>query len=160
MVRAERPSPARVRGDSGAAAVEFALVLPLLFVLLFGIIEFGFGLFQMQAAQATVREAARTVAVGIDSCTSFDTIVGNAARNNGLGVDLDDPGTNARLTFEAPPDAPPGSPTGPERGDTAVVSLTYQPTLDFPLIPFPDTITREAGVIVEDVGTLDRRSCG
>jgi hypothetical protein len=159
MVRAERPSPARVRGDSGAAAVEFALVLPLLFVLLFGIIEFGFGLFQMQAAQAAVREAARTVAVGIDSCAQFDTIVGNAARNNGLGVDLTAAGNSAVLEFVTAPDAPPGSPTDPVRGDTAVVRLTYQPSLDFPLIPFPDTITREAGVIVEDPGTLNGRSC-
>ena len=59
-------------GETGAAAVEFALVLPLLFVLLFGIIEFGFGLFQLQAAQATVREAARGVALGVDDCAEVD----------------------------------------------------------------------------------------
>jgi hypothetical protein len=139
--------------------VEFALVLPLLFILLFGIVEFGFGLFQMQAAQATVREAARTVAVGIGSCSEFDTIIANAARNNGLGIPDADLQSGASLEFDTAAGAPPGSPTSPQRGDTAIVRLTYTPTLDFPLIPFPSSITREAGVIVEDVGTLNSRAC-
>jgi hypothetical protein len=149
----------RSRRDRGAAAVEFALVLPLLFVLLFGIIEFGFGLFQMQAAQATVREAARSVALGIDGCPEFETIVANAARNNGLGLTGPALTDGSRLEFQAPADAPPGSPVSPQRGDTAVVRLDYEPTLDFPLIPFPGSITREAGLIVEDIGTLNGRSC-
>ena len=74
-------------GETGAAAVEFALVLPLLFVLLFGIIEFGFGLFQLQAAQASVREAARGVALGVENCGEVEDLVERAAQNSGLGID-------------------------------------------------------------------------
>lgn len=44
-----------VRRDKGAAAVEMALVLPLLLLLVFGIIDFG----RMLNAQITVTEAAR-----------------------------------------------------------------------------------------------------
>ena len=148
---------ARQRGapDRGAAAVEFALVLPLLFVILFGVIEYGFNLFQMQAAQATVREAARRVALGIDDCADVDEIVGEAAGNNGFGVDLDDVTTT--LDIQSPGVDP--EPTVPRRLDTAVMTLTYTPSLDFPLIPFPEEITREAGVVIEDVGTLGDRSC-
>lgn len=43
------------RGDQGSAAVEFALVLPVLLLLLFGIIDFG----RMLSAKITLTEAAR-----------------------------------------------------------------------------------------------------
>ena len=57
------------RQDDGAAAVEFALVSILLFLLLFGIIEFGIGFFTQQGAAAAAREAARRAAVGkVTSC--------------------------------------------------------------------------------------------
>jgi len=47
----------RVRGgDRGAAAVEFALLLPLLLLLVFGIIDFGRAI----NAQITLTQAART----------------------------------------------------------------------------------------------------
>ncbi|MFF5175551.1 TadE/TadG family type IV pilus assembly protein [Micromonospora sp. NPDC000089] len=53
-------------GDRGAAAVEMALVLPLLLLLLFGIIDFG----RMLNAQLTLTEAAhdgaRAASVGAD----------------------------------------------------------------------------------------------
>jgi Flp pilus assembly protein TadG len=52
------------RQDDGAAAVEFALVSILLFLLLFGIIEFGIGFFTQQGAAAAAREAARRAIVG------------------------------------------------------------------------------------------------
>jgi Flp pilus assembly protein TadG len=45
----------RLRSESGAAAVEFALVVPLLLLLLFGIIEFG----RLYNAQIEVSGAAR-----------------------------------------------------------------------------------------------------
>lgn len=58
------------RDDDGAAAVEFALIAPLIFILLFGIIVFGMGFYTQQGAAAAAREAARRAAVGaITSCT-------------------------------------------------------------------------------------------
>jgi uncharacterized membrane protein len=154
MVRRRRPEAP----DRGAAAVEFALVLPLLFVILFGVVEYGYNLFQMQSAQATVREAARAVALGIDDCTEVDAIVIRAARNNGLGLPELALTNGSSLRIESPPGTDP-APLTPRRGDTAVLKLTYEPTLDFPLIPFPDPIVREAGVVVEDIGLLTERSC-
>lgn len=49
--------------DRGAAAVEFALVLPLLLTLLFGIIEFSWAYSQQLDVRHGAREAARLVAV-------------------------------------------------------------------------------------------------
>jgi Flp pilus assembly protein TadG len=53
----------RARSERGAAAVEFAIVVPLLFLLIFGIIDFGFGFHAWDAAENAAREGARVAAV-------------------------------------------------------------------------------------------------
>jgi Flp pilus assembly protein TadG len=55
------------RREEGAAAVEFALLLPLLVLLLFGIIEFGFAFSTRIQATNAAREAARLAVVGVDN---------------------------------------------------------------------------------------------
>jgi Flp pilus assembly protein TadG len=52
-----------VRGEEGAAAVEAAIVLPLILLVLFGIIDFGRALQQQALLTAAVREGARTAAL-------------------------------------------------------------------------------------------------
>ena len=47
------------RAHGGIAAVEFAIVLPLLVLMLFGTIEIGRILFDYQAASKSVRDATR-----------------------------------------------------------------------------------------------------
>lgn len=47
------------RSERGAAAVEFALVLPILVMLMFGIIQFGTAFNQKQGLHAAAREGAR-----------------------------------------------------------------------------------------------------
>ncbi len=54
----------RARGERGASMVEFALILPLLILFVFGIIEFGATFNNYQALRQGVREAARQGAVG------------------------------------------------------------------------------------------------
>jgi Flp pilus assembly protein TadG len=51
------------RGESGAAAVEFALVSVVLLMLVFGIIEFGRTYGQYQVLTGAAREGARVAAV-------------------------------------------------------------------------------------------------
>ena len=47
----------KLRSEEGAAAVEFAIIVSLLFVILFGIMEFGLAFFELQ----NLRSAARRV---------------------------------------------------------------------------------------------------
>ena len=54
------------RGEDGAAAVEFALLLPLLVLLLFGFIQFGLAFNTRIQATNAAREAARQAVVGVD----------------------------------------------------------------------------------------------
>ena len=48
-----------LKNQNGATAVEFAVILPLLLLLIFGIIEFGLLLFNRHVITNSVREAAR-----------------------------------------------------------------------------------------------------
>ena len=65
---------ARSRQQDGAAAVEFALLLPLLILLLFGFIQFGTAFNARIQATNAAREAARLAVVGIDD---FDNVGGD-----------------------------------------------------------------------------------
>ena len=49
----------RLRSESGASAVEFALLLPVLMMVLFGIIEFGMALYRQAILTNASREGAR-----------------------------------------------------------------------------------------------------
>ncbi|HSQ91646.1 MAG TPA: TadE/TadG family type IV pilus assembly protein [Nitrospiraceae bacterium] len=48
-----------LRSESGASAVEFALLLPVLMMILFGIIEFGMALYRQAILTNASREGAR-----------------------------------------------------------------------------------------------------
>ena len=68
------------RGSSqrGAVAVEFAIILPLLLLLVGGVIEFGIVFSQLQVYQGGAREAARCASVqggGFSNCDVYDTLV-------------------------------------------------------------------------------------
>jgi Flp pilus assembly protein TadG len=53
----------RARGEEGAAAVEFALIVGVLAMLIFGMLQFGLAFFQLQNLRAATREGARVGAV-------------------------------------------------------------------------------------------------
>ncbi|MGK2903006.1 MAG: TadE/TadG family type IV pilus assembly protein [Mycobacterium sp.] len=61
--RARASGHRRGRGDKGAALVEFGIIMPILFLLLFGIIEFGWTFYQLNDVRQSARETARLVAV-------------------------------------------------------------------------------------------------
>jgi Flp pilus assembly protein TadG len=64
----------RWRDERGAAAVEFALISTILFVVLFAIIEFGIALNQYQIFVQAAREGARQAAVGADNASVLAAI--------------------------------------------------------------------------------------
>ena len=64
----------RVRKARGAAVVEFAVVLPLLLTILFGIIEYGWVFMVRQTLQTAAREGAR-VAVLQTSVDPYTNVV-------------------------------------------------------------------------------------
>jgi Flp pilus assembly protein TadG len=59
-----RSTRTNFRSESGQAAVEFALVLPLLLIVLLGVVDFGFAFTYWNDTQHMANSAARFAAVG------------------------------------------------------------------------------------------------
>lgn len=97
----------KLRSERGAAAVEFALVLPILIVLVFGIVEFARA-FQVQATlAAAARESVRILALQDDSA-------GAVAAAQAASTSLNPGLTSANV-----------APTACGSGDTARIDITY-----------------------------------
>lgn len=64
---------ARGGREHGAAAVEFALVAPLLLALMYGIVSFGLVFYQQITVTQLARQAARTAAICAGSPGATDT---------------------------------------------------------------------------------------
>ena len=77
----------RFGSESGAAAVEFALIMPIRFILIFGIIDMGRLLFTANALTSAVREGARFAAV--QTVEDHDAVEGHVLRILGAGGMVD-----------------------------------------------------------------------
>ena len=122
----------RVRGEDGAAAVEFAIVATLFFMLVFGIIDFGFAFHSWNNTANAAREGARKAAVDpseadikartIASASTLDlsklTVQVLCSRNNGAFI------------------ACPVDPTAWLEGDIVRVIVNYQYNLITPIGSF------------------------
>ena len=109
------------RGGRGQSLVEFALVLPVLTLLIFGIIDFGMGLRSYISLTNATREGARFAAVGnmagaypTDCNGSTNTTVVGRVCVAMEGLDLDDVETVA-VSY----------PDGPAPGNQGGVSAQY-----------------------------------
>lgn len=100
--------------EDGAAAVEFALLLPILVALLFGTVEFARAYNALATLNHAAREGARTLAVTKDQGAAE-----SAARDAATSLD------KSKLTISAPA----CSPTQP-----AKVTASYPLKLHIPLV--------------------------
>jgi len=82
--------------DRGSAAVEFAMVLPLLLLLVFGIIDFG----RMLNAKITLNEAAREGARSAALQSESAGIARAATLTADIGTTVGNTGTADLLTFD------------------------------------------------------------
>jgi len=99
------------RADRGQTLVEFALILPILLLMLIGIFDFGRAVFIYNAISNGAREGAR---YGIIHPTDVAEIEARAVAQTAL-IDLGDP--NLTITVETP--------DGTGRGDPLTVTMQY-----------------------------------
>lgn len=127
------------RAAGGAVALEYALVVPVLFALMFGILQYGYHYWALSTAAASAREAAREMAVGTSwTCASQEAV----AKATGPAVG----GTpTATISY----DNAAGSPVV---GGLVSVTVSFH-SLDLGLVPVPDGghVTETARARVENV---------
>jgi Flp pilus assembly protein TadG len=111
--------------DRGSAAVEFALLLPVLMLIIFGIIDFGRYMNARIVLSQAAYEGARAAAV-TDSTDAATAAVNRIA--GGLGGTLDTP----QVSVCSEPPAP---------NETATVTLTFHLKFAFPAFGDGATIT-------------------
>ncbi|MDO9536168.1 MAG: TadE/TadG family type IV pilus assembly protein, partial [Bacillota bacterium] len=125
------------KNEKGQALVEFALVVMMLFLILFGIVEFG----RIFSASLTITHAAREGArVGIVSSNSTrEEEIISAIQNRASVLNLNDD----NHTIAILPD--PGTAS---RGDQLTITITYDVDLIVPIIsqilPNPFTLNSTA----------------
>ena len=127
------------RGQDGAAAVEFALLLPLLVLLLFGFIQFGLAFNTRIQATNAAREAARQAVVGIDNWNDVGGVPFWQVVKDRAGVRSI---SNCRFT------------TDDVVGGTLTVSFDYPLDLVIPFLPSPPSWrsgTAEASMRIEQL---------
>jgi Flp pilus assembly protein TadG len=141
------------RGESGAAAVEFALVLVPFLMLVFGIIQYGLYFYGAQSGSHAANSAVRQLSVG--NCQASGTLqtyldnqlgdgLGNAVLTpSPYGVTYVDAGGS---TVNAP------LPAGAVGGTVTLKFKFSTPNLHFPLLPFlsDSAVTREVQARIED----------
>lgn len=136
------------RDEEGAAAVEFAFLLPLLVLLLFGFIQFGIALNTRIQATNAAREAARTAVVGIDDWDDVGGLEFWEGVRQRAGVSEI---TNCTLTT-----------TGDVIGGTLTVTFDYPLDLAIPFLPASaswDSGTARASMRIEQLSTGGPGGC-
>lgn len=102
MLRTAR-NGVRSDADQGAALIEFALILPILLVIMLGIVEFGFALSQQLDVRHGAREASRMIATDdytlVEACDRMDLAQGAIITLGGAAGDV---GQEASVTVSAP----------------------------------------------------------
>lgn len=117
--------------ERGASMVEFALVVPVLFALLFAIIQFGIAFNRVQALHAAAREGARSASISTTDLADIDARV--IAALDGVSFD-------AAPTISVTPSN--NEPCDGRQGESVRVELSAPYTIDIPLL-FSTTITLE-----------------
>lgn len=123
---------ASCKDQSGAAVLEFALVLPMVLMGILGVIQYGYHFWSLETAAASAREAARRLIVGTDwTCTQAQAVQG--ASGPALGGVA--PVVTRRYHTESGV-----TEAGPVVGDLVTVTVTFQ-SLDMqvPFLPIPNS---------------------
>ena len=121
----------RIRGERGASAVEFALVLPILMVVVLGIANLGFVFAQQISLNNSARQGARYAVVDGRTCTQIiDETRLNAATIGMTGSDVPSPSIVPACSGSSKPCA------GTASGTNVTVTMSRTAAWVVPFFPF------------------------
>lgn len=134
------------RAERGASLVEFALVLPLLSMFLFGIVQFGLAYDKQQSINSAAREGARTGAIPDTTRNEID----QAVQDSFLGADdswADNNGSVSIVVVDsANVDVGAGDPPCEgQEGNTIIVTASVDHVLTIPFVGAPTLTLKGEG---------------
>ena len=118
----------RILSERGAELIEFALVLPLLMLVILGIVDFGFVFQRLEVVTNAAREGARIAVLPGYSTTDAQWRAWNYIGDSGLtrtGTDPTLSGTNPVITVTDTTLSIPGGTTFPARSVQVVYTSGY-----------------------------------
>ncbi len=108
-----------LKNQTGTAAIETAVILMVLLILLFGMIEFGLLFFNRHMLTNAAREGARAgIVIGLDRGSEVHISTGTYVANDFCADHLVSFGNGGALTLS-------GSSSGNNPGDNLTITLTY-----------------------------------
>jgi Flp pilus assembly protein TadG len=134
----------RTADERGTTALEFGLVAPVILLMVFGILQYGYLFWSLETASATAREAARRLAVGTDwDCTREEVEAAAAIPAVGDSVQVPAP------TYATDD----GTPLGSAAVGALVTVVVRFDSLDLhlPFLPLPDEAVGRATARVENL---------
>ena len=149
----------RSKDEGGASAVEFALVLPVFLLLIFGLLQYGMIFLLRNQLTEAASDAARSAVVS----TSQSGAEGIASASLDKDIDKDGTGlintssgcatSGITCTVTALPPTDPACKNVPTTGYACLqVTIKYDyadhPILGLPFIPTPSTVTGSSSVII------------
>ena len=160
-----RRQPRTRRRPAGQAMVEFALVAPMFFLLLFGIVEAGRFIFYYENLSHAAREGARFAIVngantlgcpsgppapGTSACDTSGANVVTRVRQSAYGVPAAGISVDRCWWYTACDFATHGDGDN-ARGATVTVTASYTYSSLIPLVPLPPiTVTAESSLVVNN----------
>lgn len=129
------------RDERGVEVIEFAIVLPILAMLIFGIVQFGLYFWERQTLVAAAREGARVAAVGGTTAQIGSAVTNAADAFTGLSYAVTVNGAssgNPPCTAQLPPD---GTST-----EAVTVTVSAPFAFNMPLLPQLDVHASSVGV--------------
>ena len=115
----------RIRDESGGSLIEFAIIAPLLFVILFGIIEFGILLYDKAMITNASREGARAGIVFDTALRNDDHTVNAAAVMTKVSEVITGYCSDNLISFGSGSDLTVGVSVGGEAGQPLSVTVNY-----------------------------------
>lgn len=141
-----------LRNDDGVEAVEFALVVPILLMLISGIVNLGFAFNAATIVTTAVRDGARMASLGgtvADICSAVWNDA-NSLQNVATAKLTITSGTNITVTQATKTSSSCNATTVPTSGDTATVTLQYTNKWLIPIVFTSDqVITRSSQMRIE-----------
>jgi Flp pilus assembly protein TadG len=135
----------RLRKEDGAVAVEFALLLPLIVIILFATIEFGITMSKWEGYESAAREGARYAAVRCQPRRAGDPVSGPCTKSMIVRA-INEASSDLALTDAAVTVTPADLDCSVHPGEPITVSWQQTFTFDIPLLAIAPRVRTIKGV--------------